>query len=133
MADELQYDKLWMDWVTCILTGNNNADIITCLERFSQQFYDNAKQEIPRTNPAFILYLLKKFGFRKHLVYDSFIGSEIWKVETIDHLQKSESESETLIQFIINDPKSTYLLQYLNSLVEYVNSNPQTLNKNICL
>jgi hypothetical protein len=80
------------------------------------------------------LQILRKFGFRKHLVYDSKAEVELYKVEHLNHWLKHGlpklGHAQFDIEVMTKDPNSHHLLEYLSLLSQFVNCNPGILNKN---
>lgn len=125
----------------CLL--DDSADgLATCAELWDQaDFYDVARTQIANMHPLVIRKTLQKFGFRAHEVFDSELGMSINKIESVEHWRKHTlarvfdntqhnltSGKKTMQQIIEGNAK---LLDYLQLLVECLNSNPNILNKNV--
>jgi hypothetical protein len=121
-------------WFDCIFTKKGQD--MNCLGHANfnrHNFFLLAKKNLEGMHPLIALQTLRKFGFRKHLVADSTSGTQLWKVETVNHWQKHhlvKHHSAEAIQEMIDNPNSTHLLQYLGLIVQFVNASPAMLNKN---
>lgn len=117
----------------CINSGDDNQ-FRNCLSKLAgKNFFDTAKTQIENMHPLIALQILRKFGFRKHEVFDHKANQTLYKVENINHwvkfaLKKNNTPIE--IQAMLNNPESEQLKRYLDLVSQYVNCNPQILNKN---
>jgi len=121
-------------WLNQCILGRDKKDLGECLNALkNQDFFRVAKTNIETMHPLMALQILRQFGFRKHLVYDSTSGSDLWKVECVNHWQKHQlrdHHSAKEINDMINNPDSNQLLQYLDLVSQFVNCSPAILNKN---
>lgn len=123
--------KTWFN--ECIMAKDKDQ-LKKCLASLKgQNFFVVAKQNIETMHPLMALQILRQFGFRKHLVYDSSAGTDLWKVESVNHWQKhhlKKHHSTEEIKAMIENPDSRHLLGYLDLVSQFVNSSPAILNKN---
>lgn len=97
------------------------------------KFNELAIENIKGVHPLIALQTLRKFGFRRHLQYDTTAGTELWKVECVNHWVKhylTKNHGTKEVQDMIHNAKSNNFLKYLSYLSQYVNSSPAILNKN---
>lgn len=90
-----------------------------------------ANDELVNMHPVLALRMLQKFGFKKTREYDSVAGMDLWKVENVKHWLKnymSERFSSEDIRKMLTQPGQNYILQYLDLVADFVNSNPSILN-----
>lgn len=114
--------------INCILADNKD-DFTSCMLD-NKDFYKSSVDEIKNTHPLMALETLRKFGFRKHWVYDSIAGTKILKVESLAHWIKNFLPTKFPAADIQESIRTNEnLLTYLRLLSEYVNSNPGILNK----
>lgn len=122
------------DWFKAIITKPNEAFTKDVLDEIKKvNFNVIAVEKIKGVHPLIALQTLRKFGFRKHLQFDTTAGTELWKVECVNHWVKhylTKHHGSAEVQAMIENAKSTNLLKYLDYLSQYVNSSPAILNKN---
>jgi hypothetical protein len=121
--------KKWFESIT----SKNPADFTAFLQSIKHSnFFNAAKTNISAMHPLMALSILRQFGFRQHLVYDNKAGTELYKVETFKHWEKTflkdHTSSADIIEMLKN-PDANYLAQYLDLISQYVNCNPVILNK----
>ncbi|CAH6421678.1 Hypothetical protein KVN_LOCUS408 [uncultured virus] len=115
---------------TCLLDENPDS-LDKCLTDFkSVDFYDVAKKEIKDMHPIIAIRTLQRFGFRKHKVFDNQAGTQIYKVERVDHWLNNFMKKRFSVDEINKIEKGNdKLLAYLDLLSQFVNANPKILNK----
>lgn len=116
----------------CILSIDQKQ-ISQCLEFWrNRNFYDIVKEEISNMHPTIAIRILKKFGFREYETYDIECDSYVRKIESRDHWFKdyaSKIFTDDVLKIISENDK---LLDYLQLITEYINSNLQILNGSQC-
>ncbi len=71
-----------------------------------------------------VLLLLNKLGFQTELYYDNIIERKILKIQnTINWIDTKDEELKKILY------KNQIFIEYLQLLVDYINSNPSILNK----
>lgn len=132
-------DKDCTDYITNCLLKNDSSSLAECAKMWkSGNFYSLTVDDIKNVNPHMAARTLQKFGFRTISVRDSSLNMKIDKFETVDHWikevlqqrwgQQKDLEGETLQSILENNDN---VLNYLSLLVDYVNSNPSIINKNV--
>ncbi len=123
------------NWARAILAGNEQ-EFLNELENVSRKgdIYTVTKTSLEKMHPVMALQILRKFGFRKHRHYDDKAGTELYKVENVNHwcenVVKNSIDAKVQIKNLVNSPNGQNLLTYLNLVSQYVNCNPGILNKN---
>ncbi len=97
-----------------------------------KDFFNVAKKNIEKMHPVMALQVLRKFGFRKHRHYDEKAGTDLFKVESVNHWMKyiTQTHSKVEISAMLAGEMAKNLETYLNLVSQYVNCNPGILNKN---
>lgn len=110
----------------CLVDNNlENTDCLAALRASKDGFFAQAKEEIGAIHPVLALRVLQQFGFKKY--HDRLDG--LWKVQNVDHWLRSTVNDNSQLQTLMRDDASKQILQYLNLVAGYVNSNPAILNK----
>lgn len=115
----------------CLLNNDANS-LENCLNTFKTEphFFDVAVNEINTMHPLLALRTLQRFGFRTHTVYDDEAGTQLRKVERVDHwlnnFVKQQFKEKDTAKVIQNNDR---LLAYLDLIAQYINANPGILNK----
>ncbi len=112
-----------------ILNFNNaeykdiHKNIISELLKNNKSFFDIAKDNLKSIEPNIIISILKNFNFKINKVHNDKYNLELYTVEnTVDWLSKIDKFKTNKSQGFI------FLINYLQNLVDYVNSNPTLLN-----
>ena len=119
----------------CLLDTSKDADksLEQCMKtyNFQDNFFTNVDQEIKKMHPIIAVRTLQKFGFRTHYSTHNNESRKIKIVESVDHWMKYFVKGRFGLneQQAMNNQKK--LLDYLQMLVDFVNSNPGILNKDI--
>jgi hypothetical protein len=114
----------------CII-GEDNISLDKCLKNLdNKDFYTVAKEEINNIHPYIAIRTLQRFGFRKHKVQDDKAGCQLYKIERVSHwlstFMKTKFTTKEMQDAITGNTK---LLAYLDLLAQFVNANPEVLNK----
>jgi hypothetical protein len=98
-------------------------NIIIDLLKNNKSFFDIAKDNLKTLNANIVINILKNFNFKIDKVYNDKYNLELNTVEnTVDWLSKIDKlKAKKSSSFI-------FLIKYLQTLVDYVNSNPALLN-----
>jgi len=108
----------------CLL-NHDGSGLVKCLEKFKTlDFNETARNEVRNMNPMTAYTILSQLGFRQHGV------KSVIQVENVDHwfeyvIKPKFGELEA-VNLVKNNSR---LLQYLNLIVQFINSNPEILNK----
>lgn len=110
-----------------VLLSNNISDTDNWFKTYNTQTFYNPN--IPMNiHPIMALRILQKFGFQKYIDQDG-----LYKVEDVEHWRVFSMPrvfpSQASQSVILNT--STGIVSYLNQLVNFINSNPGILNRNI--
>lgn len=87
-------------------------------------FLQITKKNITNIDFNSVLLLLNKLGFQTELYFDNIIERKILKVQnTINWIETKDEELKKILY------KNQTFIEYLQLLVDYINSNPSILNK----
>lgn len=126
--------KICDTWFDAVMTNPSDAFNTAIFDAIKEvDFNALAVEKIKGVHPLVAVNTLRKFGFRRHLQFDTTAGTELWKTESCNHwikhyLTKNHGTKE--VQDMIQNPKSQNLLRYLSYLCQYVNASPAILNQN---
>lgn len=118
----------------CLLTDAKDGDRLDeCLDALDiKNFREASKAEIKKLHPIVALRTLQRFGYMMKKERDLTLGMDLWKVEStrswLDNRIKKEGDDA-----MYKDLKNNYnsLLKYLEMVRQYVNYNPQILNRDV--
>mgnify|MGYP001314957855 CR=1 FL=1 len=140
-ALNFENDEQCEKYMTQCLLSQNSKEVSECIEFWKKSdYFKVTKSEISKMHPLVAKSTLAKFGFREHEVYDPIAKMNIKKVESVDHWLKeqlhkkfsevatNETGNKSLADVI---QENQMLIDYLQMLVDYVNSNPKILNTDI--
>jgi len=138
-ALNFENDEQCEKYMSQCLLSQNPKEVTDCIDFWkTSDYFKVTKSEISKMHPLVAKATLAKFGFRERSVYDPIAKMNIKKVESVDHwlkeqLQKKfsgmKSDDGKPIADIIQE--NQMLIDYLQMLVDYVNSNPKILNADI--
>lgn len=118
------------------LINGDKTKLEEAIKRFNGQSYADVfhemKSDITSLHPLLAHRILQQFGFRVHQRYCNNAGMSLLKVETVSHWLKhglAKRFSDAAVQEMIRSKGQEHVLQYLDLLVQFVNSNPAILNK----
>ena len=118
----------------CLL--NNDADKFDeCVDSYlaTGDFFKATNDEINNMHPLIALRMLQRFGFKAIRIYDDAAKMQLKKIQSVEdwinRVLTVMFSSEKVQRVFDGSDKNTYLLQYLQQVVNYVNRNPAILNK----
>lgn len=115
----------YKSFLGCIISENNQTLSQYISANDHKLIISNNMHNI---NPLLVKIILFRFGFKEFSKFDWITQTNLNQVESIDHWM-TYSITEKFDSPVIS--QSIGLKNYLQFLVEYINSNPAILNKNI--
>ncbi len=96
---------------------------ITDMLKNSTNFFEIAKDNLKLVEPQIIINILKNFNFQVNKIYNNKYNLELNtvenKVDWLSRIDTKKSQKSKQFRFLIN---------YLQTLVDYINANPTLLN-----
>ncbi len=122
-------------WAKAVLDTNNDVDFTNFLKTKNGDFFNIAVTSLRKMHPVMAVQILKKFGFRKYCYYDEKAGTELYKIESVEHWLKHVVQNDfyvikSEVENLLKSHNGYKLKMYLTLICEYVNCNPGIINKN---